>query len=131
MHPPVRIRWSLLVADDDPLLREGMAEVLEREGYRIFLADGGLRAVEIARTERIHCSVLDVNMPDLSGIEALRRLAEFLGRMPSILVSGEASEQVVREALSVGAFTFLRKPVPPETLRTSVARALEAYGFRP
>jgi CheY-like chemotaxis protein len=130
MLPLVRSRYALLVADDDPLLREGMAEVLEREGYRVYVAEGGIRAVEIVRVERIHCSVFDVNMPDLSGIEALRRLADFVARIPSILMSGEASEQVVEEARAVGAFTFLRKPVPPETLRTSVARALEAFGFR-
>lgn len=114
--------FSLIVADDQPTLREGMAELLEREGYRVFRAGGGVAALEIATRERVHCSILDLHMPDLSGIETMRRFA--LRAIPSILVSGEPSPELEREALSAGAFTFLRKPVPPEVLRTSVARAL-------
>ena len=117
-----RASFSLIVADDQPTLREGMAELLEREGYRVHRAEGGVAALEIAMRERVHCSILDVHMPDLSGIETMRRFA--LRAIPSILVSGEPSAELEREALSAGAFTFLRKPVSADDLRTNVARAL-------
>ncbi|HET6203122.1 MAG TPA: response regulator [Planctomycetota bacterium] len=116
--------FSILVADDQPTVREGMAEFLERQGYRVFRAEGGVVALEIATRERLDCSILDVHMPDLSGIDVVRRLPVSPRGIPSILVSGEPSPELEREALSAGAFTFLRKPVSPEALRTCVARAL-------
>jgi len=118
------VLFSILVADDHPSVREGMAEILEREGYRVFLAEGGVVALEIATREGVDCSILDVHMPDLSGIDVVRRLPLSPRAIPSILVSGEPSPDVEREALSAGAYTFLRKPVSPETLRACVARAL-------
>ena len=115
---------TILVADDQATLREGMAESLERIGYRVFRAEGGVVALEIAVRERVDCSILDVHMPDLSGIDVVRRLPVAPRAIPSILISGEPSPEIEREALSAGAFTFLRKPVSPDTLRACVARAL-------
>jgi CheY-like chemotaxis protein len=124
MTPLHSAAFSVLVADDETSLRDGMAELLERDGYRVFRAEGGVVAVEIAIRERVDCSILDVHMPDLSGIDAMRRFAVAARAIPSILVSGEPAPEIEREALSAGAFTFLRKPVPPGTLRLCVARAL-------
>ncbi|HKB15257.1 MAG: response regulator [Planctomycetes bacterium] len=116
--------YSILVADDQVNVREGMAEILERQGYRVLRAEGGVVALEIATRESVDCSILDVHMPDLSGLDVVRRLPLSPRAIPSILMSGEPSPELEREALSAGAFTFLRKPVSPQTLRACVARAL-------
>lgn len=100
-------------------------EVLSREGYRVFRASGGKEAIEMARLEEIHGLIINMHMPDLSGIETLRRMRSENFRIPSILISSLPWKETQLEALEMGVFSFIQKPVGEDILKVSVARLLD------
>lgn len=124
-------RYSFIIADDDLDGRDVMGSTLRREGYRVLLASRGMEAIEMARSEQIHGLVIEMRLPDLTGIETLRRMRAENFRIPSILISSERWKEVQLEALDVGAFSFIQKPIGDGILRTSVARLLERCWEQP
>ena len=70
---------------------------------------------------------MDVNLPGLSGIEAFKFITKEVGRIPCIFMSGDATQDVMQKALSVGAFTFLSKPIQMDLMRYSVERLIRKY----
>jgi CheY-like chemotaxis protein len=72
----------LLVADDDPVVRDFLAEVLVREGYQVRAVSGGEECVRVAETEAFDLALVDLRMPDLDGIDVLKRLATLQPGVP-------------------------------------------------
>lgn len=118
-------RFSLLVADDDPAYRSTLGDCLEKEGYRVFRAGCGQEALDLARGEEIHGLILDMQMPDFSGLETFRRLRESFGPIPTILISSEPWKEIQIEAMDEGVFSFMQKPIPDEILRSAIAKLLD------
>lgn len=117
---------SLLIADDDQAFRETLGEVFEIRGYRALLASDGVEAFSIARREPVHVLLLDMHMPEWTGLETIRRLREFRVHIPWILMSAALDETIVREAREADAFTVVPKPVRCAELTTVVAQALRS-----
>jgi DNA-binding response OmpR family regulator len=121
---PIRI----LVADDDSLVRLALCEFLRRDGFVTYEAASGLAALEIVQKERVSFSIMDVDMPGMSGIEVLRTWHRATGAaLPSIFITGDDSRARQVEALMAGAFSLLHKPVAPDVLRFTVKRLVEQY----
>jgi CheY-like chemotaxis protein len=116
----------ILIADDDHELRAGVVELLGRLGLELEFeqAENGNDALVILRRASIHLALLDFHMPGQTGIEILETLRRETLDVPCILISGEASEAVRRQALVEGARAVLRKPLEPRLLRDEVRRAL-------
>jgi CheY-like chemotaxis protein len=106
-------RFSILVADDDEDCREAIRTTLAREGFETHPASCGAEAIEIVRRRpsAIHASILDMHMPDLTGIETLTALIRFIDRLPTIFVTADRSKELLTKAMEAGAFTILHKPV--------------------
>lgn len=121
-------RFSLLVADDDADIRNALGDLLERDGYRVLRAACGLEALQLAKGEDLHGLIIDMHMPDLTGLQTLKRLQDEMLRIPSILISAEPWKEMQLEAMDVGVFSFIQKPVDEGILRTSVAKLLERCG---
>ncbi|MCI0641257.1 MAG: response regulator [Gemmataceae bacterium] len=122
-------RFSILITDDDSDSRETLREIVEPEGYRTYLASSGEEAVDIARDEDIHLALLDMHMPRMTGLETLQILHQFNAILPCILVTANASEDVMRHAFTVRAYSVIPKPVSRNVLLYTVVRALmKAYG---
>jgi len=115
---------SLLITDDDRGFRETLRGVFEPQGFRIHLARDGEEALEIVRTHEVHLVLLDMHMPKLTGLETLRRVKQLHAFLPCILLSAEADEQMVKDALLAQAFSVLAKPVTRLTITTTVRTAL-------
>lgn len=111
---------SVLVADDEPDLRRILELVLRREGFSVWLASDGLEAVAIYRDHpEIGAVVLDIMMPNLDGISALKELRGLNPRLPCCLCSGVSDSLTADEAREVGNVPFLRKPLSfDEVVRT-------------
>ena len=122
MH--VRASYTVLIADDDEQFLQTVKGIVEGEGLTTQLAACGLDALAIVRRVPLHLSILDIQMPDISGLETLRRIQVIIPEIPCIFVTGEFSEEVRREAMSAGAFSILEKPVDVETLRSTVHLAI-------
>jgi len=124
---PVRRVFSVLVADDDRTCRESVRALLEAAGYRTFLAETGGQALEFVDREPVHLVILDQFMPDITGSEALRRICEMRGLVPSIIMSGELTKETKLDALNAGAFTFVSKPIQTAIMRHAVQQAFDRY----
>lgn len=120
----------LLVEDDDPL-RGCLDEFLASQGWQVFATDQGAEAVRAARAQRFDFSILDFHLPGMTGLEVLRAITE-LRPLPSIMMSGLASPEETAAAQSAGVFTFLRKPLDLDRLRSSVELLIRHhFGNRP
>ncbi len=117
---------TLLVADDDPVARDLLVEVLTREGYRVRTADGGQACVQAAQGEPIDLALVDLRMPDLDGLGVLKRLAALAPPVPVVILTAFATMDTAVEAIRAGAYDYLSKPFRIEEIKLVVRRALEA-----
>jgi DNA-binding NtrC family response regulator len=122
-------RYTILVADDDPDLRESMRVTLDREGHRVFTASCGLEAVAIVRSKpkRIHASILDMNMPDLTGLETLEAIFRCVERHPAIFITAHESKELLLKAMEAGAYTLLRKPLSTGLVVVTLNQLLDKF----
>ncbi len=118
----------LLVEDDDPL-RKCLDELLAAAGYDVAATALGSEAIRLARTQPFDFSILDFHLPGMNGVEVMQAIAAFRP-MPSILMSGLASQEEAALARQAGAFTFLRKPLDLAVLRSAVNQLIQLH-FRP
>lgn len=126
-----RRRPRILVTDDDPGWREVMREALEPRGYETLEATSGEEAIDLLHEEKLHLLILDLQLPHLSGLDTLKIVREEVGdALPAIVVSSRVSDDVLRQALALHAFTVLSKMVDVHRLLYTVARALEQYHRR-
>lgn len=124
---PARAR--VLVVDDDPDLRESLAQMLEREGYRVDTAADGREALATLREHRYRVVVTDLIMPDQDGIETIFAMGRQSPGTRVVAMTGggqlEDPEYYLRLALRAGAFRALAKPFAGPDLVTAIRDALE------
>ena len=120
----------ILVVDDDAGTRAVLAEMLSRLGYQVHEAPDGLSVSTALQAGDFSFDVvvLDWKMPGLDGLSVLEQLRTFAPESSAILISIAADDQLRIEALSLGAFAVLRKPVRFEALVSLVERALQHRG---
>ena len=108
---PTRAR--ILVVDDEPAIREYEASLLSELGHEVLAAADGTEALELARTKQPHLILLDIMMPELSGIEVCRQLrADPRTRdIRVIVVSAVEAKRALEESIIAGADDFLAKPI--------------------
>ena len=119
--------YSILITDDDRGARETLRDIFEPRGFRTLLAESGEEAIDIVQGEVVHLALMDFNLPRLSGLETIALLRQMKGLIPSILISAERDENLVRRALSEHAFCVLAKPVSQHVVIYVVTKALEKY----
>lgn len=121
--------YSILITDDDPGCRETLKGIVEVEGFQTFLASSGEEAVDIVREEPVHLALLDMHLPRMSGLETLELVRQINTILPCILVTADATEELMRRAFSAHAFSVIPKPVSKNVVLYTVVRALtRAYG---
>jgi two-component system nitrogen regulation response regulator NtrX len=118
----------ILILDDEPNIGSSLRLILEREGYAVTIA----RTLAEARAaaDRADALLLDVRLPDGSGIDLLRQLRERDQVAPAIMISGHATIADAVEATRAGAFDFLEKPLSRDKVLLSVKNALEQASLR-
>src|SRR5918996_284242 len=116
---------TLLVADDDPGLRESLERTLTREGYRVLLASDGRAALERFQSGGIDLIVTDLKMPGLTGLELLRAAKAIAPNVDVILLTAFGTVEEAVKAMKDGAYDFLTKPFRREQLIKLIDKALE------
>lgn len=117
---------TLLLVDDDAMVRQAVAAVLENCGYQVVQACDGIQAFEVFLTCQPDLVITDLQMPRLGGIELLRKISDSTSPAPVIVISGTGSVQDVAEALRLGAIDYLVKPIAdPAMLEKAVGVCLE------
>lgn len=115
---------EIFVVDDDAALRQTLALLLTAAGYRVSQYADASSFLAAARSSKPACVLLDVNLPDCSGLEALRTLHAENYSVPTLMISGASDIATAVEALKVGAVDFIEKPIEREALLARVRDAL-------
>jgi CheY-like chemotaxis protein len=113
----------ILIADDDRRLRASLVELLGGLAS-IVQAETGRQAIDLLRAGPIDLALLDMHMPEVTGLEVLTLMREETLGVPCIVCSGDLTDGVRDHLLREGALAVLRKPVEPVFLRSEVLRAL-------
>ena len=116
---------TIFVVDDDEAMRDSMTWLLEGEGYRVSCFDSAEQFLSARSGSMRGCLILDVRMPEMSGLELHEKLDMLGSRLPIIFVTGHGDVPMAVAALQRGACDFIEKPFHNEELLSRVERALE------
>jgi DNA-binding NarL/FixJ family response regulator len=116
----------ILVADDHAVVRRGVIEILRDcvPGAAFGEAETGGRALELARAEKWDLAILDVSLPDQSGLEVLKQIRGFAPRLPVLILSMHPEEQFALRTLRAGASGYVTKKTAPQEIGEAVRRVL-------
>ena len=116
---------TILIVDDDESSRESLSDILDLHDYAVLGAETGAAAEECIRSTSINAVLLDLRLPDRSGLEVLRVIKEVAPETEVIMFSGFASLASAIEAMQYGAFGYVQKPVNVEEVLSGLKKALE------
>ena len=124
MEPSAPERLRVVIADDHPSYRAGIARILDRSGFDVVAEEpNGDAAIQAAAALHPDVVVLDLNMPGLPGPEAIRRLTECEPATPVVVLSVSADELDVTDAVLAGASGYVLKDGPPDDLIAAIHAA--------
>ena len=124
MSPPTR-NASILVIDDEAIMREILDTLLTREGYRVHLAKSGEEGIELAKVNPFDAAIVDVMMPGIGGIGTLGELKKIDDDLPVLMVTAFASVETAIAAMKLGAFDYINKPFKNDEVLVVVRNAVE------
>jgi DNA-binding NtrC family response regulator len=116
---------KVLAVDDEQVVCESIRRVLSEEGYDVSTSTSSRAGLELLRKEHFDLLLLDIKMPEMDGIELLRAARDVSPETEVLIVTGYATIETAVEAIKLGAFDYLEKPVSPPALIVAAARALE------
>src|SRR5437870_3183486 len=121
---------SILIVDDESSIRQSLRGVLEDEGYKASVAEGGEACIESLRKRRFDVVLLDVWLPGMDGLETLEKVREIENAPEVIMISGHGTIETAVRATKLGAYDFLEKPLSIDKTLILVKNAVEAKRLR-
>ena len=118
---------SILVVDDEEAIVSSLSSILEDEGYEVSVAKSGVEALKIYTTDPPDLMLLDIWMPEMDGLETLRRIKELVPTAQVMMMSGHGSIETAVKAIKLGAYDYIEKPLSLENVTLRVKHALEQY----
>src|SRR6188474_589622 len=119
--PPPGEEITVLVVDDEPSNQTSLAKIFQREGMRVFTAEGAKTALEIARKHKVQVVLTDLMMPGTNGVELMRALKEVSPDTETVLMTAYGTVETMRDC----AYDFVEKPLKRMTIVKSVRKAAE------
>jgi DNA-binding NtrC family response regulator len=116
---------TILVAEDDPNVGESIRLLLKKRGYETLLAPNGKEALSLFRQETVDLVITDLIMPKMDGIELLEEVKQLRPETEVIVISAQGTIEKAVQAMKLGAFDFIEKPINPRVISLVVERALE------
>jgi two-component system, LuxR family, response regulator FixJ len=116
---------AICIVDDDEVVRDSLRAVLESRSYSVTDFGSGADLLASGAAAQVDCLVLDVHMPEMTGIDVLRELVARGIHTPVILISGRSDAGVVAQAKALGAIALLDKPVGHAALFDAIRRAID------
>jgi DNA-binding response OmpR family regulator len=111
---------KILVVDDDPEVRMATRDFLSSKGYDVSVAEGGRDALRQLDSSPADVVLLDVAMPDMDGLETLKRIVSAHPNVPVIMVTGNADIEITSKVLQLGAADYVPKPFDLDYLNQAI-----------
>jgi len=121
---------NILIVDDEEFIRLNLKRVYSEEPYRVFLESSGVSALKTAEEEEIDLALLDLNLPDMNGLDILKELKKIKPGILVIIITGYASVESAVEALKLGAYDYIKKPFKEDAIRVITRLALETQSLK-
>jgi two-component system response regulator HydG len=121
---------TILIIDDNDTIREGLALILKKMGHDPVIAASGTAGIDAFKAKRADFVITDLKMDGASGVDVLKAITAVDPDVPIMIITGFGSVETAVEAMKLGAFDFLTKPIQPEVVRLKVERALELCAAR-
>ena len=119
----------ILVADDDPDILGYFRAIIKNPRHELYLVPNGVRAIEEAGTHKIDLAFLDINMPEMDGIETLVRWKKIQPGTQILMISSYTDRNLIREAIEKGADTYLFKPLKRMDIISVAVKSLKNAGI--
>jgi two-component system response regulator AtoC len=116
---------SILIVDDDEVIRESLSDVLRRGGYEVFSESSGHGTLSIIKKNVIDLILLDMKLPDVDGLEVLKKIKEFDTEILVIIMTAYSDVQTAVSAMKSGAYHYINKPFELEELKLLIEKGLE------
>jgi two-component system response regulator VicR len=117
---------KIVIAEDNSLLSSLLKFRLEKEGYKLLIAENGKQAIELIEEQAPELILTDIMMPYISGLEVISHVRNKLNRLtPIIVFSAAGQEEIVLKAFNLGATDFMSKPLSPNELVLRIKRLLK------
>jgi len=117
-------KGRILVVDDEDIVRTSCSRALVPEGYEVTPAKNGLEGLKLISENKFDLVLTDLKMPDMDGIEVLRRIKEGWPEIEVIIITGYQTVDTAVKSIKLGAFDYIEKPFTPDALITAVSKAL-------
>lgn len=121
---------KILVIDDEKLMRWSLQQNLSKEGYTVITAEKGMDGLNLFKEETPDVTLLDIHLPDISGITVLQSIKEINKDALAIMITAFGDIQTAVKTIKLGAYDFVEKPFNVDKLKILVAKALETVSLR-
>jgi putative nucleotidyltransferase with HDIG domain len=120
---------SVLIVDDEALNRDIFGHALKKAGYHTHSVGNGVKAIEHLKVEKCDIVLLDINMPELNGIQVLEQIKTnpVIRDIPVMMITAEHDNDTVVRCIKLGAADYIKKPIEPALLRSRLWRCLQKY----
>ncbi|MFI5295085.1 MAG: sigma-54-dependent transcriptional regulator [Thermodesulfovibrionales bacterium] len=118
-------RGMILVIDDEDIVRTSCSRTLTPGGFEVKLAKNGQEGLKMMGEEKFDLVLTDLKMPDMDGIEVLRKIKQDWPKVEVIIITGYQTVDTAVKAIKLGAFDYIEKPFTPDSLMNAVSKALD------
>ncbi len=115
---------TICIVDDEPAILHSLSNILEDEGYQVIVATNGIEGMKVVRSDSPDLVILDIWMPEMDGLETLKRLRSQFPGILVVMMSGHGSIETAVKATKLGAYDYLEKPLDLEKVTILVRNAL-------
>ena len=116
---------TILIVDDNKYMRSSLKRIFEDEDYQVFDTESGLESIDMVKEGHVDLILMDVNMPDISGIDALKEIKKIKPNQIVIVMTGFGTTQTAIDAMKHGAFDYILKPFDDLQIWSCVEKALK------
>lgn len=121
---------TILVVDDEEFIRLNLKRIFSEENYNVLLDSTGKDAIKTIERTKIDIALLDVNLPDMNGLDVLRNLKEIQPDLLVIMITGFASVEAAVNAIKLGAYDYIKKPFKADAIKLITKLALETQSLK-
>jgi two-component system nitrogen regulation response regulator NtrX len=118
---------TICIIDDEPAILKSLSSILEDEGYQVIVATNGIEGMKVVRSDSPDLVLLDIWMPEMDGLETLKRLRLQFPGILVVMMSGHGSIETAVKATKLGAYDYLEKPLDLEKVTILVRNASPSW----